>query len=131
MAVTNLPGRRVLVADDDKETREVLVALLRRAGHDVVGAADGQEAIDLYRARPFDVLVLDLLMPKLDGVQTLRILKGEFPEARVLVISGAWHIDGRDVLEYARELGAAAAVLKPIVPRVIRLAVEELLALNR
>ena len=59
-----------------------------------------------------------------------RILKGEFPELRALVISGAWRVGGRDALGYARELGATVAMLKPAEPGVVLKAVGELLALG-
>jgi CheY-like chemotaxis protein len=121
---------RVLVADDNADTRDALSLILRAAGHEVVGAADGEEAIDLYRAQPFDVLVLDLLMPKRDGFETLRVLKAEFPALRTLVISGAWRVGGRDALGYARELGAMVAILKPAEPSIVIRAVAELVALS-
>ena len=121
---------RVLVADDNADTRDALSLILRAAGHDVVGAADGEQAVDLYRAQPFDVLILDLLMPKRDGFETLRLLKAEFPALRTLVISGAWRVGGRDALHYARELGATVAILKPAEPTLVVRAVEELLALT-
>ena len=119
---------RVLVADDNADTRDALALILRAAGHDVAGAGDGDEAIDRYRAHPPDILILDLLMPKRDGFETLRILKSEFPELRALVISGAWRVGGRDALGSARELGAAVALLKPAEPKVVLRAVDELLA---
>lgn len=118
---------RVLVADDNADTRDALALILRAAGHEVVGAADGDEAIDLYRAQAFDLLVLDLLMPRRDGFETLRILKDEYPGLRALVISGVWRVGGRDALSYARELGATVAMLKPAEPAQVLRAVGELL----
>jgi CheY-like chemotaxis protein len=121
---------RILIADDNADAREALALILRSAGHDVANALDGQETIDLYRARRFDVVLLDLLMPKVDGFEVLRVLKREFPDVRVLVISGAWRIGGRDALGVARELGATAAILKPVDPQLVVQAVEELLSLT-
>ena len=121
---------RVLVADDNADTRDALALILRAAGHEVVGAADGEQAVELYRSQAFDLLVLDLLMPRRDGFETLRILKSEFPAMRALVISGAWRVGGRDALGYARELGATVAMLKPAEPAVVLRAVGELLALS-
>lgn len=118
---------RVLVADDNADTRDALALILRAAGHEVVGAADGDEAIDLYRTQAFDLLVLDLLMPRRDGFETLRILKDEYPGLRALVISGVWRVGGRDALSYARELGATVAMLKPAEPAQVLRAVGELL----
>jgi CheY-like chemotaxis protein len=120
---------RVLVADDNADTRDALSLILGSAGHEVACVADGEQAVALYRSRPFDVLLLDLLMPKRDGFETLRILKSEFPDVRVLVISGAWRVGGRDALGYARELGAVA-ILKPVEPAVVLRAIDELLALR-
>lgn len=121
---------RVLIADDNASTREAFRLLLHAAGHTITCAADGEEAVEFYRAQPFDVVVLDLLMPKRDGFETLRVLKAEFPNLRALVISGAWRVGGRDALSYARELGAAVAILKPVDPAVVLRAVDELLALS-
>ena len=121
---------RILVADDNADARDALTLILRGAGHEVVGAVDGQEAVELYRARPFDLLILDLLMPRRDGFDTLRLLRSEFPGLRSLVISGAWRVSGRDALAYARELGATVAMLKPVDPTVVLKAVGELLELN-
>ncbi len=121
---------RVLIADDNADTRDALALILRAAGHEVVGAADGEQAVDLYRTQAFDLLVLDLLMPRRDGFETLRVLKSEFPALRALVISGAWRVGGRDALGYARELGATVAMLKPAEPAVVLRAVGELLALG-
>ena len=121
---------RILVADDNADARDALTLILRGAGHEVVGAADGQEAVELYRARPFDLLILDLLMPRRDGFDTLRLLRSEFPGLRSLVISGAWRVSGRDALAYAREVGATVAMLKPVDPTVVLQAVGELLELS-
>ena len=121
---------RILVADDNADAREALSLIFRSAGYEVTGAADGDEAVHLYRAQPFDLLVLDLLMPKRDGFDVLRVLRAEFPALRALVISGAWRVGGRDALGYARELGAAVAILKPAEPKVVLRAVEELLTFS-
>ena len=121
---------RILVADDNADAREALVLVLRAAGHEIVEAADGDEAVARYRSDPFDLLVLDLLMPKRDGFDTLRVLKAEYPAVRALVISGAWRVGGRDALAYARELGAAVTLLKPASPNLVLRAVDELLALS-
>ena len=121
---------RILVADDNADARDALALILRAAGHEIVEAVDGDEVVALYRSDPFDLLVLDLLMPKRDGFDTLRVLKAEYPALRALVISGAWRVGGRDALAYARELGAAVTLLKPAEPNLVLRAVDELLALS-
>lgn len=121
---------RILVADDNADARDALTIILQGAGHEVVGAVDGEEAVALYRAQPFDLVVLDLLMPRRDGFETLRMLRTEYPALRSLVISGAWRVSGRDALAYARELGATVAILKPVDPDLVLRAVGELLTLS-
>lgn len=71
---------RVLVADDDDAIRALVVRLLRRAGYDTVEAADGQIAIDQLADGPFDALVLDLMMPRVDGFGVIGHLIAEQPD---------------------------------------------------
>lgn len=75
----------VLVADDEESLRGTLCAILEQAGHRVVGAEDGQVALRLLNEQQFDVLILDLAMPKTDGVSVLRQI--EVPPPVVIVYS--------------------------------------------
>jgi CheY-like chemotaxis protein len=103
---------KVMVVDDQKLVRRSLGRLLRRAGHDVIFAADGLEAIDVYMAtdpRP-DLILLDMDMPELDGAGVFTRLQELTPDVRVIFVSG--------YLEQGREkrlldLGAIALVNKP------------------
>ena len=74
-----LPGRRlrVLIAEDNEVNREVLVAGLRRAGHEVGGAADGVGALELWRAKEFDAGIFDIQMPVMDGIELATALRAE------------------------------------------------------
>lgn len=80
----------VLVIDDDEPVREVTSAMLQSFGFKTSAAADGFAGLEMYRENPaaYDVVVLDLLMPGLDGESTLRELRGLRPDVRVLIISG-------------------------------------------
>src|SRR5881628_3929575 len=80
---------RVLIADDDADVREVLVESFRDAGFDVLQAANGLEALlCVKRDRP-DAVVLDLMMPRLGGVEALKRIHAFNPGIRVLVVTGA------------------------------------------
>jgi CheY-like chemotaxis protein len=80
---------RVLLADDYPDLRELMRRQLERAGFEVVGeASDGQEAVALAEELSPDVIVLDLAMPKMDGLQTLPALRETSPRAKVIVVSG-------------------------------------------
>lgn len=102
---------RILLADDHSVVRMGLAALMStEPGFTVVGqAADGAEAVTLYRELRPDVVVMDLLMPNLTGTQALAAIRGEFPDARVLILSTS---DGDDDVFRALHAGAAGYVLK-------------------
>ena len=79
---------RLLLADDDANVRSVLRRMLERDGHEVRVARDGFEASKMFRESPADVMILDLYMPGQEGLETLLELRAEFPDTRVIVISG-------------------------------------------
>ena len=80
---------RVLLADDYPDLRELIRFQLERAGFVVIGeATDGQEAVDMAKALSPDVIVLDLAMPKMDGLQALPTLRETSPGSKVIVVSG-------------------------------------------
>jgi CheY-like chemotaxis protein len=72
-----LVSRRVLVAEDDKFLRRACEAGLRQLGLTVLMAADGEQALKIARSQPLDLILLDLLMPKLSGIEVLREIRSE------------------------------------------------------
>ena len=112
------PLMRVLVVDDSERVRKTLATGLRAHGMAVETAADGAEALALLNGLPFDVTVLDLMMPRVDGVQVLKTLKSRSAKPRILVLSARDQVQDRvDALN----LGADDYLVKPF-------AFEELLA---
>src|SRR5882762_7658693 len=102
---------RVLIADDDPEVRDVLAEAFRMEGLDVLEAANGLEAL-LYvkRDRP-DAVVLDLMMPRLGGVEALKRIHSFNPGIRVLVVTGT---DDPELQRQATAAGAAGVFTKPV-----------------
>jgi len=125
------PGRaRILVADDHQDTRDLLLVILKTEGYDVAVAADGDEAVVAYREHAADIVLLDMFMPRKDGVTTIRELREEFPAVTIVAMSGdadAWH----DALVEARTAGAQLTLRKPLEPWVLLRALEGLLAGRR
>ena len=102
-----------LVVDDNEDIRDVFQRLVERAGHLVTTAADGQEAVEILQQASFDVMLLDLTMPRMNGVDVVRWLRAHpevAPEMRVVVIS-AWAGEHRAVLQ---ELGITTVMQKPL-----------------
>ena len=106
-------GLRILVVDDDRQTREVVDAKLRQAGHTVSCAADGVEAIDLVRGKLFDVVVTDILMPNKDGFEVIAELRRRHGGVRIVAMSGGGRRNQEQYLKTASSLGAHATLMKP------------------
>jgi len=103
-------GTRVLVVDDEPSVRDVLSRFLSERGYLVDAAEDGQEALALIRTDAPDIILLDLKMPRLGGIELLRILRDEGVEVAVITISG--HAD-EDTARESLRLGAADFINKP------------------
>ncbi len=117
----------ILVADDDEQVRSVLSRMLEREGHQVLQAADGFEASDLYRQRHPEVVILDLYMPEKEGLETLLELRTDFPGIRIIVISGGGGPFALDPLRTAKHMGAVRTLTKPILRAELVAALDEAL----
>jgi CheY-like chemotaxis protein len=115
----------ILVIDDDPDIRELLKATLEGAGHQVSLATDGRRGIEQYRAEPADLVITDLYMPGQEGLETIEQLKVEFPDVRVIAISGK--PTGGTMLSVAKRLGATAVLPKPFLPEELLKLVEQTL----
>jgi signal transduction histidine kinase len=103
--------QHILVADDSEPIREVIASFLETRGYRIDQAADGQMALDLYRARQHDLVVTDLQMPRLEGLPLLQLIKTINPDAQVIILTG--HATLETALQALR-LGAYDYLLKPI-----------------
>jgi two-component system response regulator HydG len=119
---------RILVADDHDAVRDGMVLSLTRLGHEVQGVKGGAEAIAAYRKRPADVVVTDLRMVPVDGIDVVRRLREADPEATVLVVSA--HGTIAVAVEAMRE-GAIDFIEKPFPPEVLRARVEKAIEIAR
>jgi DNA-binding response OmpR family regulator len=114
---------RVLVVDDDHTVREVVVSYLRAAGHEVVEAADGAAALVVMHERPADLVVLDLMLPGIDGLEVCRRLR-ETSDVPVIMLTALGSETDRVV---GLERGADDYVTKPFSPRELVLRVDSVL----
>ena len=102
---------QVLVVDDDRRVRELLEIALTAHGFGVLTAADGEEALRVARTEPLDLVLLDVVMPKLEGFEVLKALKQDDATARIPVIVLSNLGQERDVTQ-AMALGAIAFLVK-------------------
>ena len=105
--------RRVIVADDESEIRKLFSTVLLGAGYEVAEAEDGNAVERLLNTGHFDVLVTDLVMPDREGLETIQLARGRYPELKIIAVSGAL---GGGFLKVARKFGADVALLKPVAP---------------
>jgi len=105
----------ILVVDDDPLLREIAVEILQGAGYACRTAEDGEVALRALNEAPADLVVLDVIMPNKEGIETLREIRRLWPATRVIMISaGARVMTADSLLHTAKALGAHATVIKPI-----------------
>jgi two-component system response regulator AtoC len=115
---------RVLVIDDDPGVRDYMEALVSRQGYDVFAAADGEEALRMLDATQPDLITLDVVLPGMDGLETLERLKSRSPDVPVVMLSG--HGQARNIVE-AMRLGASDFLRKPFEVEELELAFQKAL----
>ena len=111
---------RILVIEDEDEIRTMLCQVLEGEGYDVEEASDGMEGVELYRNKPADLIITDMIMPKKEGMETIMDLKLEFPNVKIIAISGGGRVGPEPYLEVAEGLGAERVFTKPFrIPELI------------
>lgn len=119
---------RILVADDDRAIREALGRLLGLEGHEVESVPDGAAALEAVRARPVDLLVLDLMMPSVDGVTVCRVLRSEGDRTPILMLTARTETSDRVA---GLDAGADDYLPKPFDPEELLARVRALLRRSR
>jgi CheY-like chemotaxis protein len=111
----------VLLIDDSERVRETVKVMLESAGFDVSVASDGVDGLNQFREDRFDVVVSDVVMPRKDGLETIREIRDLSPDIPIIAMSGGTHFSdhgcGQGLTSYAlcaaEELGATRAISKP------------------
>ena len=122
---------RILVIDDQTSVRNAIRAMLEQAGHTVVAAECGHKAASAIEAFAFDLVLVDIIMPGLDGLDTIKILHDSAPGVPIIAMSGYSFRGGSSDLDYfhmASELGASCCLQKPFRPRQLMDAIESCLS---
>ncbi len=117
----------ILVVDDEPPLRRAIALALERAGHSVVRCENGKKAVEYLPHDEADLLITDIMMPEMDGVETMRAVRRLKPDLPILAMSGALP-DPADYLGLARFFGATALLVKPFRPAELVEIAERLLA---
>ena len=120
----------ILLVDDDDVVRETFGWILRNAGHIVTTAANGNEAMCLVQDNAFVLVIIDLVMPEKEGVETIMELRRTNPTLKIIAISGGGLLSApENYLGLARELGATQVLAKPFSGEELLAAVDSVLSL--
>ena len=103
--------KKILVVDDDAGVRDVVRSMLESEGYAVSVAQNGREALNALKAEEFQVVITDLVMPEQEGIETIKIVRRDYPSIKVIAMSGAF---GGDYLRIAGFLGAHGTLAKPL-----------------
>ena len=115
---------RILIVEDERTDQLLLCSIFERTEHEVYLAKDGEQAFRTYLSRDIEVVVTDLHMPNVDGLELIEALLAMYPEAPIIAVSGK----GPTLLAQAANLGAVAVFSKPVAPDELLRAVEKALS---
>ncbi len=121
----------ILIIDDEVQIREVLRTVLERVGYTVSEAGDGIQGLRVYSDGGIDLVVTDIIMPHKGGIDTIMDLRRDFPDVKIIAISGGGMCGEVSYLDMAIGVGADRAIGKPFVLDDFLAAVEELIAEKR
>lgn len=119
---------RILVIDDDLLILEVIHEMLALEGHEVSNFDNGADGVEAFRGRNFDLVITDLVMPEMGGLEVIQQMRAVTRQVPIIAISGGGLTPADILLSNAEILGANAVLAKPFTNAVLRVAVKSLLA---
>ncbi|RLC11597.1 MAG: response regulator [Deltaproteobacteria bacterium] len=105
---------QILIIDDDEQIQEMLQQIFEQEGFDVAVASDGRAGIRLHRKKPADLVITDIIMPDQEGIETIQKFREEFPDVRIIAMSGGGIVGPSSYLRLAKKFGAMHTFTKPI-----------------
>src|ERR1700761_8332753 len=106
---------RILFVEDDKPPRKMFAGLLRQGGYEVLEAGNGREAMEHLEREPVDLVITDMIMPEMDGVQTIMAVRNRCPGAKIIAVAESRFTPAESSLKIARALGSHKTLVKPLI----------------
>jgi len=121
-------SERILFVDDEPVLANMGQQILESLGYDVDIRTGSIEALELFKAQPdrFDLIITDIIMPEKEGIEVIMELKKDFPDVKIIAISGGGQIDAEEYLHMAKMLGAKFTFIKPFERQELLDAVKEM-----
>lgn len=107
---------KILVVDDEIKIIEYLTAILSEAGHEVFAATDGNKALGILNRHEIDLIVADIIMPDMEGIEFIGRVKKQKPQIKIIAVSGGGIVDAEIYLKMAFTFGADKILKKPFKP---------------
>ena len=118
---------KILVIDDDPAMRAMIKQMLERAGYAVDEAENGALGMEKFRAQPASLIVTDIVMPDQEGIETIAEFRKDFPDVKIIAMSGGGRKGNVDFLGLAERMGASHTFPKPVDRKAFLQAVSECL----
>jgi CheY-like chemotaxis protein len=119
---------RILIVEDSADERQALADLLAAVPHEVCAAPNGKTVLALLRERPCDLVIVDMIMPEMDGVETILAVRRKYPDLKIMAVSGGGVAGFDKYLNLSRQLGVQQFLPKPFTNDEMLRAVQRLLA---
>lgn len=115
----------VLLIDDEPMVRKIVRKMLERAGHHVVDVENGREGLVQLEQHACELILTDIIMPEVEGIEVLTTVKAKYPQSRVIAMSGGGRTGNIDFLEIASKFGASATLHKPFTYETLLSVIEQ------
>jgi|SRR3954471_19255892 CheY-like chemotaxis protein len=117
---------RILLVEDDNSTRKLFAQLLEHHGYEVSQAENGRAAMQQMQRQPANLVITDMIMPVMDGVDTIVAVRREYPDVKIIAVSESGFSPAENCLKIARALGSHRTLTKPLDPRELLNTIREL-----
>jgi DNA-binding NtrC family response regulator len=118
----------VLIVDDDKGIRELITQVLEREGFSTTSVENGESCLELLGKNKFDLLIIDIVLPGLGGMEILMNINNKYPKMRIIIISGMVATDSVVMRNLGSQFGASAILAKPLENKVLLREVKKVLS---
>ncbi len=117
----------ILIIDDDEQILTMLSQVLAKEGYEITTAIDGRQGIELYKEIRADLVITDIVMPDMEGLEAIRKLRKENNDIKIIALSGGGFVDPDEYLKIAKQFGAKYAFAKPVDLKKLKTTIKELL----
>ncbi|MCP4674441.1 MAG: response regulator [Deltaproteobacteria bacterium] len=118
---------RILLIDDDSALRFLFSDILKEQGYSVEAADNGKDGLQLFAQEKPDLVITDIIMPDMDGIEVIMRLKRDYPDVKIIALSAGGTIDAKNYLKIAEGLGAEKVLTKPVEHKQLIETVRELI----